>query len=520
MKQTFTQLLFRLFVFLSVFLFPGHGISFSSAVLRPIYHRVRLKENLFRISLRYHQKLERLQVWNNITDVSKIKAGQVLVVAYGPSIPNPIQAMGEIPATRLGLTAGKITTAAADSTYLTEKEVLQPEIKPHTFSSTLWSGADHASTSRGSDNAGFLPLPVFQEQLDAKSFIITILVILFSALALGLFLFVLSSRIYKIYCAFITNRLRKKYELLLMDVLFKEESPDVSTRSISAHFKKNYLQRKFNRQVLLTEIIHLHKNFSGDFALNLESFFTNLGFDQDSFKKLNSPLWHIKAQGISELAEMNIKTAIPAISNFIEHHNEFLRMEAQLAVLKLADEDVLAFLDELQSPLTDWQQLNLQQVLSHKGRHQIPEFSRWLTATNESIIEFSVKMTGLYNQVTATPQLIKLLRSTNLKIKIATVQALQKLDASDALPELESIYHLEKNKELRLFIIQALENIGFDDIAFYEQAITSDDFDISLAAAKALMVFKEAGSDYLAQLHGRADNRLNAILAHVLDSRI
>ena len=519
MKKTFTRLLIGFFFFLGAFLPPWPNVAYSAA--RPIYHRVKPKENLFRISLKYHSTQAQLQAWNNIKNAGDIKIGQVLLVARGaadqntgtnPQIPFPVS--------EATVSENIPLSTPADSTFLPEKEVLQPSIKSVTAPERLLSGINHAGVRPGTAKAGFISLPAYPEQLDVKTIFISVMVVLFTALAIGLFLFVISSRIYKIYCAFLAKRLRKKYELLLMDVLFNEENSEIDTNRISDHFKKNYLQRKFNRQILLTEIIHLHKNFSGDFAQNLEMFYTRLGFHQDSFDKLSSTLWHIKAQGISELAEMNIKTTIPTISKFIEHPNELLRMEAQLAVLRLADQDVLGFLDHLQSPLTDWQQLNLQQVLSHKDRDQIPEFSRWLTSANDSIIEFSVKMIGLYNQVTAVPQLIKLLRSGSLKIKIAAVQSLQKLDASAALPELEAIYHWETNKDLRLLIIQAMENIGFDDVNFYEQAISTGDFDISLAAAKAMLAFKEAGSDYFAQLRLRADERLNSILAHVLDTRI
>lgn len=485
---------------------------------RRVFHRVKTDENLYRISLRYNKSLRQLRYWNNLSDISKIREGQILIVGYlKPKMPSTI---GNISPKKDSVGLKSKSLAQPDSSLVQTKKIKQQVRKPDSIKTTAPALLPIRFNEVPAKKNSF-QLPRQFKDLDLKQKVMVSMVLLFITIAFTVLVSVFTSRLIKSNRAFQTKSLQKKYEELLMEVLFTEEEDLMSeTSPVNNPLLKNSLNNPFNRRVLITEIIRLHKNFSGNFAQNLEKFYLQLGLEQDSFKKLKSKRWYIKAQGISELAEMNVSSAAPAIEKYIEHTSELVRLGAQLAILKLSEENILGFLDHIKTPLTDWHQLNLQQILSHKDRDKIPEFSRWLHSENNSIVEFSVKMVGLYNQVSAIPLLVQLLQHPEFKVKLATIQALQKLDASEALTELEAAFYRETNKELKLAIIKALENIGYDQISFFEKELTSYDFDICLAAAKAIVNLKHNGEEYFNELHKSADPQLQSIINHVLDPRI
>ena len=77
-----------------------------------------------------------------------------------------------------------------------------------------------------------------------------------------------------------------------------------------------------------------------------------LGLDRDSIKRANDFRWHKKIKGFRELAFMNIKDANNVIYKALNSKNEILRMEAQIALVRLTDEDPFGFLMQLKRPFS------------------------------------------------------------------------------------------------------------------------------------------------------------------------
>ena len=169
-----------------------------------------------------------------------------------------------------------------------------------------------------------------------------------------------------------TNVMKKKYQLLITSYMFDEglmangvESEQI--QKMIAHYNENYLQNKFNRNVLIEEILLIYKELSGDAAENLRKLYLTLDLEKDSLKKVESTRWYIQAKGVKELAEMNISSAYPIIYALINHPNKILRMEVHTAIVKLVNFSALTFLDESKYPISEWQQINILEVLSKSG---------------------------------------------------------------------------------------------------------------------------------------------------------
>lgn len=73
--------------------------------------------------------------------------------------------------------------------------------------------------------------------------------------------------------------------------------------------------------------------------------------------------------------------------------NEILRMEAELAWIRLDIDDPFSFLDKLGQDFTPWEQLHVFEMIK-RNKVTLPDFSRWLNSPNETVVLFCRRMTG------------------------------------------------------------------------------------------------------------------------------
>ena len=91
----------------------------------------------------------------------------------------------------------------------------------------------------------------------------------------------------------------------------------------------------YRRQALIDQMIDVSVNLKGDAEEKLCGLYLYLGLDRDSINRANDYRWHKKIKGFRELAFMNIKDANDAIYKALNSKNEILRMEAQIALVRL-----------------------------------------------------------------------------------------------------------------------------------------------------------------------------------------
>ncbi|MFA5814882.1 MAG: SPOR domain-containing protein [Bacteroidales bacterium] len=85
------------------------------------------------------------------------------------------------------------------------------------------------------------------------------------------------------------------------------------------------------------------------------------------------------------------------IERCLNSTNEVLRMEAELALIRLDIDDPFSFLDKLHQEFTSWEQLHVFEMIK-RNRVSIPDFSRWLNSPNETIVLFCRRMIGAFKQ--------------------------------------------------------------------------------------------------------------------------
>jgi hypothetical protein len=148
----------------------------------------------------------------------------------------------------------------------------------------------------------------------------------------------------------------------------------------------------------MKELMSLHINYSGEIAEKLKQLFLILGFDKEVEKKLRTRFWYIKANGINIVQQMNLEQFSSTILQFVVDPNYILRSEAQVAYVNLNKRNPFVFFDDLKYQISEWDQIKLHNALMLYENSEIPLMGKWLKSDNESIVIFSLKMIGFYNQ--------------------------------------------------------------------------------------------------------------------------
>ena len=345
---------------------------------------------------------------------------------------------------------------------------------------------------------------------------VTLIFLLFILILLAI---VLSSRIYKTGRLIKRDDLQRKYQKIFRVLLFEDR---VSKNEINNFFDPKDLLEKYNREIIMEEVIHLHVNFTGETAERLEDIYIQLNFHQDSIRKLKNKRWYIIAKGMRELALMNVKQALPLVSEFINNKNEILRMESRIAIMKLSENDPLSFLSRETTPLSGWDTANIYSMLSKMPEKLIPDFSKWLNSPNKDVVLFSIQMIGTFRQQESVEILLTLLKSENEKIRLASINALRLLNASAAENPMIEIYEKE-GINVRTEILKTIEVIGSQfSIPFLEKILNQplEDYPLIIQAVRALLALGIRGSIIVDQLYQKSGSQMQLVINHAKDKRL
>lgn len=345
---------------------------------------------------------------------------------------------------------------------------------------------------------------------------VTILFLLIILVLLGV---IMGSRIFKTRRSNKQTELLKKYQPILRQLLFDDESINSKVKEL---FDQQDLQIPFNRTTILNELIHLHENFTGETAERLEEIYLALGFDKDSLLKLKSKRWYVIAKGMKELAIMNVRSGYSEISTFLNSKNEILRMETRIALMKLSATDPLAFLAKETEPLTDWDSANIYNMLTKMPESMIPDFSHWLNSTNKDVVVFCIQMIGRFRQRESVKTLLHLLQTNDERIKFVVIKALRELSATECEDALLEIYPLE-NIRLKSEILKTIEIIGGEkSIPVLERIIRQpiEDYPISIQAVRSLLSIHSKGEQIIESIFNQSGPQLQLMIRHARDRRL
>jgi hypothetical protein len=361
--------------------------------------------------------------------------------------------------------------------------------------------------------------------ITVKILIIILLYLLLSILVL--FLSILINRQIKTRQRKKYNDLKNEYQEQLASFLFDDDVERIEFKGIN---------KKTNRQIFIDELMDLHNNLHGEAANKLKDLYFNLSLHKDSLNKFYKGRWDKKAKGLSELSQMDVKDANDKIKEYVNSKNPILRTQAQVAMVKLAEEDPLSFLDTLESELSYWEQVNIYDALIY---HQIniESFERWLDNKNHSVVIFALRMIGLFKHVSSGDKVRELLFHESSEIAHAAVKSMKQLELADYAEDLKVLYRSEtlklvniletqrENKDekdikslddliprrIRFEIIDCFQAIvTTQDLPFLEQVVKEQEssYKIRLLAVKIILSIQPEGEERLNDMLKNSDDEL------------
>jgi len=305
--------------------------------------------------------------------------------------------------------------------------------------------------------------------------------------------------------------LLENYQGLIVDYLFGNATAD-KFRSIASDI--------YRRQVLIDQMIDVSVNLKGDAEAKLKKLYMDLNLDRDSVARARSRFWHKKIKGFRELAFMDIKEANDEIYKSLNARNEILRMEAQIALVRLSEGDPFEFLTQLKRPFSLWEQISLHELMV---QHElpVPEFKKWLTSDNDTVVMFALRMIREFKQKEAEPEVLKVLLHREPRVSLLAVQVAGDLDMRSTLETMKRMYKFQ-DYNICLEIIRSMGKMpDMGMMSFLKLVLDKeDDVQLQIEATKAIENMGEEGVKALVKVMKSEYKNYSIIVRHVLDRRI
>jgi len=344
---------------------------------------------------------------------------------------------------------------------------------------------------------------------------------LINALIITIVICIVSMLILLIFILFNRRRMEKreklhqylleKYQELIVNYLFGNADPD-DFRPIASD--------TYRRQVLIDQMIDVSINLKGEEAKKLLGLYKHLGLDRDSVAKARSHPWHKKIKGFRELAFMNIRDANDSIYDALNSSNEILRMEAQIALVRLGDNNAFDFLSHLERPFSLWEQITLHELIVQHNI-AVPLFKNWLSSPNNSVVMFSLRMIREFKQTDAEEAIHDTIMHPDPSIKQLAIQIAGDMNMRSTLETMKHMYKFQ-DYNVCLEIIRSMGKMPDPSMMGFLKLVLDkeDDVQLQIEATKAIENNGEEGVKALVKIMKSEYKNYNIIVRHVLDRRI
>jgi len=285
------------------------------------------------------------------------------------------------------------------------------------------------------------------------------------------------------------TELKGEYDDMFMSAAFSADAEELNTNIEKIkQLNKKYLQKKRHVHIVTDELLFLYHSFSGESKTNLWELYMKSGFLEYSEKKVKSLQWDISAQGVREVAEMRDERILPTLKKLSNSSNKLVQENVQLSLVKINGFRGLDFLSTVETPISDWQQINLIEVLKEYTNTPIPDFTIWLSSTEKTVILFAVRLIHQFKQIDRSNKLIPFLDYGDVKIKTEVIRTLVGFNKSEILDTLIKKYEQE-SFIIKLEIIKAYSFLSqSDDVAILAKwIINTTDLEIQKNCVEAVI---------------------------------
>jgi len=305
--------------------------------------------------------------------------------------------------------------------------------------------------------------------------------------------------------------LLEAYQGLIIDYIYGESDINMFNKIAS---------NKYRRQVLIDQMKDVAVNLKGDAGARLRELYLGLGLDKDSVSKAFARSWHIKIKGFRELAFMDIKDANDEMLRCLNSHNEILRMEAQIALVRLSDDNPFDFLHHLRRPFSLWEQITLHELIV---LHSIPapSFKQWIDSPNNTVVMFALRMIKEFKQGEAEEELKKALSHPSDDVRRVAIQVAGEMKMESTRELMKKMYKHESYAN-SLEILRSMGKMPDPSLLNFLKLVLDkeDDVQLQIEATKSIENIGEEGIKELVKLMKSEYKNYTIIIRHVLDRRI
>ncbi|WP_369764669.1 HEAT repeat domain-containing protein [Flavobacterium sp. WC2429] len=289
-------------------------------------------------------------------------------------------------------------------------------------------------------------------------------------------------RIQKVY--------EKKYEADLIEYLYsgnEEEEVSPEQQKIINYLKKSS-EDSLKRKLIISTLLKLRSEISGETANDIQKLYYQTGLINYASSKLKHKKWNIIAKAIKELTQFGIKDVHDDVILLINHPKKEVRKEIQMYLVKLFHFEGLDFLNVLKTPLSEWDQIQLLEILQNFEDQKIPDINEWLESSNSTVVLFALKLAKIYNQFEAKDVIIKLLNHSEMQVRIEAIDVLSNMGVIEAVAILKNDFD-QRDIEEQIAFFKMLESMyDTSDISFISQFINHENFYIKVSVMKILKV--------------------------------
>lgn len=285
----------------------------------------------------------------------------------------------------------------------------------------------------------------------------------------------------------------------------EEELNEVLSLPLYQKILQYYQRSRVDRNFMIEELAETCKKFSGNTMTNLHWLFQKTDLKKELLHHLNDKRWYIKAKAVQQLAYLQQKDQIPNIFRLANHNNDLVRMEAQVATVKLIGFEGLRFLNVIGYPISEWQQLRLIQELSGHSIEKFDNIGNWLKSKNDGVVEFALRLVEIYQRYEFYNAVEQCLSHSSVSICRQAVVTISKISNERTAGILVSYYE-NSPSSIQLLILKIFQIIGTENEAsFLLSQLNHADDSFKLEAAKAL---QKSGNTGIGKIEELVDNTI------------
>lgn len=286
------------------------------------------------------------------------------------------------------------------------------------------------------------------------------------------------------------EKYKNEYESNLIEYLYSGNEEDEISSEQQSIIKqlKNCSINKFKREIIVSTLLKLLNEISGEMAESIQNLYQQTALKNYAIAKIKDRNWYIIAEGIRELNLFHVKDVHKDVEKHVNHPKREVRKEVQLYLVNLFSFKGLNFLNDLKTPLSEWDQIQLLEELQKFDDQEIPDITLWLKSENDYVVIFALKLAKIYNQFGMKEILLDLLNHESERVRLELIPVLNHLYIVEAKEVLKCNFN-ERSKDEQIEIFKLLENLAdVNDEHFILQHIYNESFEIRLSALKILKV--------------------------------